>query len=487
MDQKSNSIVSPARVASKLDIIASFTGKALFWRPRYLKDSAFLPHLPFLFWLIEVQRPRCFVELGVGEGVSYFGACQALDKSDIDARCYGIVVSPDNEGKGEVSGDLLERNAELYSEFSQVIAGSVTEAPRRIRDGSVDVIHVNFDATANEIDSIKHDWLRKLSDRGVILLHGTNSRFAEGARLNFLEELASTYPTIKLSSGDGLAAILWGPDRSDPLLRLAELSYSDPGYVEIHNAFVRLGSASHFEWSSRRDRERAAKAEEHLHRSKEKQEQLQHDLFELSAQYKERSHQAALWQSKHFDLQNENGLLKAELIERDEMFNAKAAAEASLQRQIEELKSIFQNEIDVLRGELKSRDERLAFLSSTEVELQREMDALKGELKGGEERLKESMVSASSLQVQLDKRSTEIATLTAYIEKLNSARDEALALKVAASESRKQSSNLQKELEKLKEQLNKAEKRHQKIKQSVSWRITAPIRKLPNLPWVKKG
>jgi len=64
--------------------------RSMFWRPDYLEPSAWTEHLPFAFWLMEAQRPRTFVELGSHHGTSYFAFCQAAGRLGLDVRCYAV-------------------------------------------------------------------------------------------------------------------------------------------------------------------------------------------------------------------------------------------------------------------------------------------------------------------------------------------------------------------------------------------------------------
>ena len=101
-------------VSQVMDIVTPFAAKSLFWRLRYLKSGPFLRHVPFLFWLVETQRPTCAVQLGVGDGVSYFAVCQAVEKLGLSGRCYGL----DGYGgaRATCAQEVVTYNADYYSD-----------------------------------------------------------------------------------------------------------------------------------------------------------------------------------------------------------------------------------------------------------------------------------------------------------------------------------------------------------------------------------
>ena len=316
-----------------LEIMTPLASRALFWRARYLKNSPFLHHLPFLFWLVETCRPKSFVELGVGEGVSYFAACQAVDKLDLAACCQGIDRWED---KGASPDDVRVYNTEQYGDFSRLIAGDLREAVHRFPDGSIDLLHVDVEAGEGVLDSLSQDWTRKLSPRGVILLHGVATRFTEGPAKTFLGNLTANYPHVVLEGGEGLMAVLYGTERNERLAKLASLSFGTPGYAEMHQAFARLGATHDFEWSSRFEASEAENVREKLQTAEKLREdaesrstRLEKKLESLNSAYDARTSQVAELQGKVFDFQSAHEPREAEL----------ASARAALEKSQKELAS----------------------------------------------------------------------------------------------------------------------------------------------------
>lgn len=242
------------------EIVTPLSARALFWRPRFLAGSEFLHHLPFLFWLVDMQRPSVAVSFGVGDGVGYFGLCQAMDKLGADARCHGLDPRPESEGGP--NRDVRAYNEAQFADFSRLEARAPRDIVHQFADGSVDLMLIDMSLDADLIHSLSHDWTRKLSDRAVILFHDTQGRFASGPEQGLLQSLTQAYPVIAFHTGCGLAAVLHGQKRLDKLERLAEMDLGTPGYTEVHHVFARLGAANRHEWVARSETARAEAAVE---------------------------------------------------------------------------------------------------------------------------------------------------------------------------------------------------------------------------------
>lgn len=240
------------------EIVTPLSARALFWRPRYLCGSAFVHHLPFLFWLIDMQRPAAAVSFGVGNGAGYFGLCQAMDKLGPEARCHGL--DPRAQADGGPSRAVTEYNAAQYADFSRLEAGDPRDTVHRFEDGSVDLLLIDMALDPGLIQALTHDWTRKLSDRAVILFHGTRTLFSDGPGQALLQSLTQAYPTVRFDEGTGLAAVLYGADRLEKLERLSQMTLGAPGYAEVHHVFARLGAANHHEWAARTEAARADEA-----------------------------------------------------------------------------------------------------------------------------------------------------------------------------------------------------------------------------------
>jgi hypothetical protein len=369
---------STSRQLPYQEIVTPLSARALFWRPRFLCGSAFVHHLPFLFWLVDMLQPRAAVALGVGDGAGYFGLCQAMDKLGPEVRCHGIDPRP--EAAGGPSREVRAYNEAQYADFSWLESADPRDLVHRFEDGSVDLILVDMDLDPGLIQSLTHDWTRKLSDRAVILLHGTETRFGagqgNGQGQGLLTGLAQSCPTVRFAGGAGLAAVLYGADRLDRLERLADLGLGATGYAEVHHVFARLGAANHHEWLARTEtgRAEAALAEAHAAEAAltEARDRLAESLAALDRRRTAddtRAEQLAAVQARLFEVQSAHDARAAEMA---------AHAKALAQVEANALRDAAGRDAALIR-ERERAEAALARLAAAEAERAAAVAALEAE------------------------------------------------------------------------------------------------------------
>src|ERR1700680_3178030 len=67
---------------------------------RLVAPSAWVGHIPFAFWIIDVHRPVIFVELGTHSGNSYSAFAEAIQRSKIAGRCFAVDTWKGHEHAG---------------------------------------------------------------------------------------------------------------------------------------------------------------------------------------------------------------------------------------------------------------------------------------------------------------------------------------------------------------------------------------------------
>ena len=217
-------------------------------QPLRLPDDPSTPnwveHVPFAMLLVEIARPKVIVELGTHAGISYCGFCQAVSELGTDTRCYAIDTWQGDEQAGtygpEVLQDLRAHHDPRYSGFSRLVQSTFDDALEQFPDGSVDLLHIDG---CHSYDMVKHDfeqWLPKLTDRAIVLMHDINVRERQFGVWKLWDELGKRYPHRAFTHGNGLGILIVGQYPSDEVQQLVEMP--DDSWSRMRQFFYQLGS-----------------------------------------------------------------------------------------------------------------------------------------------------------------------------------------------------------------------------------------------------
>src|SRR5262249_16495763 len=116
--------------------------------PRRLSGfTAWEEHLPFAMFMIDLARPRVFVELGTHWGDWYCAFCQAVAELQLPTRCYAVDTWQGDPQTGlygpEVLDNLRTHHDPLYGSFSRLIQTTFDEAVGHFADGDIDLLHID--------------------------------------------------------------------------------------------------------------------------------------------------------------------------------------------------------------------------------------------------------------------------------------------------------------------------------------------------------
>lgn len=321
-----------------------FQRKSFFWTPDYLDVSAWIEHIPFAFWIIEVLKPKTVVELGVHKGTSYFAFCQAVNYSNINCACYGIDTWQGDEHAGfyeqEIFAKVASHNAEKYSGFSTLIRSTFDEANAYFIDGTIDLLHIDG---LHTYEAVKHDfetWLPKLSPNAVVLFHDINVRERNFGVFKLWNELKQQYLNFQFDFGHGLGVITIGNAVQEELNILFDADKREAYYIFLRNLFSDRGrffnATMNFSIQLKHVNEHAAAQQSaytqlsDTHRNLEQQHaQLQENVAALSA-----SNEQLQENVRSLQLHSNDGALQySELRER---FEALTAGNEQLKENFEE-------------------------------------------------------------------------------------------------------------------------------------------------------
>jgi predicted O-methyltransferase YrrM len=171
--------------------------------PEWIESSNRAEFAPFIFWLIDLVRPKKILDIGTKDGHSFLLFCQALDQSAIDGKCVTLrhwlgsglsddrIVSVDGAQKAH----LISR----YRNYVEFLGCSIDSALDHNND-AVDVINID----ALNFDSFNEDSIDRLfktvSKRGVIIVQGINLGSKNGETRRFWSAISSCSTVTGLES-----------------------------------------------------------------------------------------------------------------------------------------------------------------------------------------------------------------------------------------------------------------------------------------------
>jgi glycosyltransferase involved in cell wall biosynthesis/regulator of replication initiation timing len=218
-----------------------------FWLPDQIgPQAAWLEHAPFAFWLINTLRPRMLVELGTHGGFSYFVFCQAIQRLQLDTRCYAVDTWRGDEHAGfygeEVFEEVRRYHDRRYASFSTLVRSTFDDAVANFQDGTVDLLHIDG---RHFYEDVRHDfdtWRPKLSERSIVLFHDTNVRERGFGVSKLWAELRSAHRHFEFLHGSGLGALGVGDNLPHPVDTLFRAADDTAAASQIRAVYSRLGS-----------------------------------------------------------------------------------------------------------------------------------------------------------------------------------------------------------------------------------------------------
>jgi hypothetical protein len=125
----------------------SFVSEASLWQPTVTVPSAWTPHAPFGFWIVDALRPRALVELGTHHGFSYLVFLQAIQTLDCRCSCTAVDTWEGEEHTGLYGPEVLAQVRAYHdvrcSDFSVLLQSTFDDAAARFKSSSIDLLHIN--------------------------------------------------------------------------------------------------------------------------------------------------------------------------------------------------------------------------------------------------------------------------------------------------------------------------------------------------------
>lgn len=199
---------------------------------RLVRPYAWVGHLPFARVLVRLMRPRVLVELGTHTGNSFSGFCQAVRAEGLRTRCIAVDTWQGDPQAGFYDDAVFtEFSAFVETNFraeAHLARSTFDDAAKNLRDGLIDLLHIDG---LHTYEAVRHDfetWKSKLSARGVVLFHDTSVLDRDFGVHRLWKELRAQHPGFEFRHSHGLGVLLVGNRVPAPVRELVELMNADP-------------------------------------------------------------------------------------------------------------------------------------------------------------------------------------------------------------------------------------------------------------------
>ncbi|MCZ7402835.1 MAG: glycosyltransferase [Candidatus Methanoperedens sp.] len=454
-----------------------------FDKPRRLTDvNSWHEHIPFAFTIVQMQKPKIFVELGTLRGDSYCAFCQAVDVLGLDTACYAIDTWEGDEHAGfygsEVLDELKTYNDSLYRGFSQLIQSRFEEALDYFSDGSIDLIHIDgyhtYDAVKNDFET----WLPKMSLHGVVLFHDINVHEKKFGVWKFWEEVKEHYPSFEFKHGHGLGVLAVGAQVSEEVLSF--LNMEEQEIVTTTKLYSYLGDKITL---YHKLQSMSAQFNELTTAIQNKDGQI----VAITGQLNEKDGQiAAISGQLNEKLQQINELNK-HIQEKDGQISAISSQLNEKLQQINELNTIIQNkdrQIASISGQLNEKLQQINELNTIIQEKEGQIAAISGQLNEKQQQINklntiilEKNGQIAAISGQLNEKLQQINELNTIIQEKDG---QISAISCQLNEKQQQINELNTIILEKDGKIRNLENESRIIQQSIGWKALTRYRKIIN-------
>jgi len=457
-----SSDTTSALVFPQSEIFSASIYEPLFWRPRFLANTSVLKHAPFLFWLTAVAQPRRIAVLGAGDGQAHFVFCQAIDKLNLQATCFGLGFWEDHGSRVDPSKpptSLAEHEEQLYTGISELIScESLESAKALVSPREVDMLFIDLTALGTHSPPEMDAWIALLEGTATLVVHGTNnltSANGGGARiLNAINKL----DCFQFTSGEGLTVCLLG---SGTPARLSSLLAACDGMNvprDVSGVFHQLGEGL----SAIENVRRLQKDSQTQHIAEQERARAEAELDELRHVHEQYFRRLAETHSRMFDLQESAHENETRIMELEATTKTLTVERDRLQAQLTEFEVSSTEMLTIRENTLGELEHKLQVERDTHFDETATLTRI-----------------AEEARQQLENCNTGIAqTKDAFLAKQKELNER---LQVAIS----QADITDREKQALAFKNQEIEKKNNALaalitefRESTSWRITAPLRKI---------
>ncbi|WP_353979040.1 hypothetical protein [Salinicola endophyticus] len=416
--------------------LQSLAQGAMFWRPDQIEDSAWLDHLPWIFWLLEASQPQRCVTLGARFGSPHAAFCQGLGRLGLSAESLLVAEGPQAE-------ELQAKADRRYGGFARHLQMPPHRAAKQIEADSVDILALDLEPTDPDMDELLERWIPRLSHQGVVLIPGISRHESGCLAHHYYAGLQNRYRSVTFHHGDGLGVLVVGEAPAELVETLLNRWAAPTAARTVREVFARLGRGcvdqALAEKQAQRLRETASRLD-HVAREREEQSanlsnlqqtlrereealaELEADKLHLAENVSDTHGQLQALQLEltqaQTDLYDVEQKLTASEGQRQTLERTLAQKENQLQKRFEELAALtaVAEKRDAECQELKTALEHAKLKANHKtVDQTARITALEAELRQKDENIATRFNELAILTRMLESRDSEIASLNAAL------------------------------------------------------------------------
>ncbi|MCE3026006.1 hypothetical protein [Salinicola sp. DM10] len=417
--------------------LQSLAQGAMFWRPDQIEASAWLDHLPWIFWLLEASQPQRCVTLGARAGSLHGAFCQGLGRLGLSAESLLVAEGPQAE-------ELQAMADRRYGGLARHLQMPLHRAAKQIEAGSVDILALDLEPTDPDMDELLERWIPRLSRQGVVLIPGINRHESGCLAHHYYAELQNRYRSVTFHHGDGLGVLVVGETPAELVETLLNRWAAPTAARTVREVFARLGRGcvdqALAETQAQRLRETASRLD-HVAREREEQSanlsnlqqtlrereealaELEADKLHLAENVSDAHGQLQVLQLEltqaQTDLYDVEQKLTSSEGQRQSLERTLAQKEHDLQKRFEELAALtaLAEKRDAECQELRTALARAKAESSNDAAADQaaRVSALEAKLRQKDENIATRFNELAILTRMLESRDSEIASLNAAL------------------------------------------------------------------------
>ena len=200
-------------------------------------------HIPLLFAVLEVFRPRRYVELGADVGASFFAACQHMHANLQYGEAIAVGEWPEGNSdagrRAEYSFTLFKNILDThFSRNGKFIRGQA-DAVSVFEEHSIDLLYIKGQHSFTTMNTLYEAWKSRLTENSVVMIQNTGKYNAGFSVWQFFDKIyKDAAASFHCYYDNGIGVLAFGAPTTNPVISLIEEFHARPEEVELY--FSRL-------------------------------------------------------------------------------------------------------------------------------------------------------------------------------------------------------------------------------------------------------